>query len=95
MNRFAQDLINSPTLLKEYRRNIDMVENNYNTALELLGDYKYELQKQINEKSAQRKEFIDNIPYQAEEQEILEYDMELTRLKDSLYKLDIFLSNFA
>lgn len=72
-----------------------METSNYNIALELLGDYKYELNKQIEKTLEQRKGFIDNSPYLLEEKEILPYDMELTRLEDSLDKLDIFLSNFA
>lgn len=72
-----------------------MEKNNYNIALELLAGYKYELQRQINKVVDQRKGYIDNLPHQADEYDIKEFDLELVRLEDSLYELDVFLSNFA
>ena len=72
-----------------------METSNYNMALELLADYKYELRKQIDSKISERKTFLDNLPYEAHDLRVLDYDMELVRLEDSLYKLDVFLSNFA
>lgn len=72
-----------------------MKKNNYNIALELLAGYKYELQRQINKVVDQRKSYLENLPRQAEEYDIKEFDLELVRLEDSLYELDVFLSNFA
>lgn len=70
-------------------------ENNYNIALELLAGYKYELKRQINKVVDQRKGYLDNLPNQADDCDIREFDLELVRLEDSLYELDVFLSNFA
>jgi hypothetical protein len=70
-------------------------KNNYNIALELLAGYKYELQRQINKVVDQRKGYLDNLPNQADDREIQEFDLELVRLEDSLYELDTFLMNFA
>lgn len=70
-------------------------ENNYNIALELLAGYKYELQRQINKVVDQRKSYLENLPRQADDREIQEFDLELVRLEDALYELDIFLTNFA
>lgn len=72
-----------------------METSNYNMALELLGDYKHELKRQIDKTLEQRKGFIDSLPYQAEEAAVAEFDNELARLEDQLYQLDLFLSNFA
>lgn len=72
-----------------------MEKNNYNIALELLAGYKYELQRQINKVVDQRKGYLDNLPNQADDREIQEFDLELVRLEDSLYELDTFLMNFA
>jgi hypothetical protein len=72
-----------------------METNHYNTALELLAGYKYELQRQINKTLEQRRGFIDNCPNQAHEKDTQEFDLELVRLEDTLYELDTFLMNFA
>lgn len=72
-----------------------MKQSNYNIAFELLFDYKYELKKQINKTLDQRKGYLDNLPNQADDRDIQEFDLELVRLEDALYELDIFLTNFA
>lgn len=72
-----------------------MEKNNYNIALELLAGYKYELKRQINRVIDQRKSYLDNLPKQADDCDIREFDLELVRLEDSLYELDTFLMNFA
>ena len=72
-----------------------MKQNNYTIALELLAGYKYELKRQINKICEQRKDYLDNLPNQADELDIKEFDLELVRLEDALYELDTFLMNFA
>ena len=72
-----------------------MEPNNYNMALELLADYKYELRKQIDNQLSRRKTFLDNLPYEVTPSQVLDYDMELARLEEALYSLDTFLLNFA
>lgn len=72
-----------------------MEKNNYNIAFELLAGYKYELKRQINKTLDQRKSYLDNLSEQADEREIQEFDLELVRLEDALYELDVFLTNFA
>lgn len=72
-----------------------MTQNNYNIALELLGNYKHELRSQIDKQIVERKEFIDSLTHEATLSDTQDYDMELVRLEDALYELDIFLTNFA
>lgn len=95
MNQFTHNLTNTSRILKAYKEGIDKIRTNYNKALELLSDYKYELRRQIENKISERETFLNNLPYKATEPQLLEYNTELDRLEDSLYKLDIFLSKFS
>lgn len=72
-----------------------METSNYNMALELLGDYKHELKRQIDKTLEQRKGFIDSLTHEANLEDVKEFDSELVRLEDALYRLDTFLLNFA